>query len=98
MTDIQMAVLIYFVGVAARIVVPYILEKLRATGPLAFDVRYMVGQFIGAVAGLVPVLIAPDFIAGIADSVPVLIFGYGWFATDGGNVTVGKYARKKLSK
>lgn len=81
---------VYLLGVAGRIVLPYVYERVQSDGPLTFDARYLLGQALGAIMGLIPVWVAPDFAASLAGVSPGVVFGFGWFASDVGNRVISK--------
>lgn len=81
---------VYLLGVLARIVLPYAYERVQSEGPLAFDWRYLLGQALGAIMGLIPIWVSPDFASSLAGVSPGVVFGFGWFASDVGNRVVAK--------
>ena len=89
---------VYLLGVAARILLPYTYERVQAEGPLNFDGRYLLGQGIGAVIGLIPAWVSPDFATSLGGSAPGVVFGFGWFASDLGNRVVSKPMVARASK
>lgn len=81
---------IYIIGVLGRAAIPYLIERLRASDPLSFDWRYLAGQALGGLVGVLPALVAPGFVASLQGTELLVIFGFGWFAGDVGNLAIGK--------
>lgn len=98
--------IVYSIGVAARVVLPYVQSRLLADGPLTFDWRYLVGQLIGAFTGIIVLFLTADFWGILSKYVSsseqigpyamyLAVFCVGWFATDAGRyVDKGVTARK----
>ena len=74
--------LLFALGVAGRVVLPYIQARIAADAPLSFDWRYLVGQLIGALVALIPMIAAPDFVAELNGLSLVAVLAYGWGAGD----------------
>jgi hypothetical protein len=72
----------YAVGVVLRIVLPYLQERID-TGA-AFDWRFVVGQLVGAVIGLVPLLGGASFLAELGAMSVAVALAAGWGFADGG--------------
>lgn len=72
-----LAVVLYLLGVAARVFWPYILAYLQ--DGKVFDWRYVVGQLLVAVVGLFGIMSAPEFLAdlGALSFFGVFVFGFG---------------------
>lgn len=73
---------LFALGVAGRVVLPYIQARVAAPEPLSFDWRYLVGQLVGAGVALIPMIAAPDFVASISGASLVAVLAYGWGAGD----------------
>lgn len=86
---------LYVFGVALRIFWPYILAYLEEG--VKFDIKYVFGQFIGAIIGLLGVLAGKEFLAdlGAVGFVGAVVAGYG-AASIGrdGQKTAGRIAGK----
>ena len=88
-------VLVYFLGMVGRIVLPYVQERFAEEGQLTFDWRMVVGQAIGAFIGLVALFSTSVFWTSVITAAEAFstigpwaiyaaIFASGWFATDAG--------------
>lgn len=74
--------IIFALGVAGRVVLPYLQARFAADGPLSFDWQYLVGQLFGAVVALVPMIAAPEFLAELNGLSLLGVLAYGWGAGD----------------
>ena len=85
--------LFFALGVTGRVVIPYVLERLKANGPLSFDWRYAVGQLIAAVIALIPLIAGEEFLAHVGSLSWAAALLYGWGASD-----IGRKAQKALGR
>ena len=74
---------LFFLGVLARVVVPYVQERLSNT-ELTFDWRYVVGQIIAALVALLPLVGTAEFLTQVGAMGFIAAFVYGWGAADVG--------------
>ena len=96
-------VLVYFIGMVGRIVLPYVQERLNADGPLTFNWRMVFGQAIGAFIGMLFLFLTAEFWDTVLEAanafssmgpwaVYVAMFALGWVATD-----IGRRGDKQIS-
>ena len=85
--------LLFAVGVAARVVIPYLQERFANEGPLSFDWRYMVGQLIAAAVALVPLVAGEEFLSHVGSLSWVAAVLYGWGASD-----IGRSIQKAVKR
>lgn len=78
-------------GVIARVFIPYLREWLDSRAP--FDWRFVVGQLLGALVALIPMLASAEWLGGIAGLTWPAAVAYGWAAADIGR-EVDKWARR----
>ena len=72
------------VGLAGRIVLPYLVSVLQSEGPLSFEFRYVIGQVLGNIVAYIPVLFDPTYLNTLDGLLPVLAIGIGWGFSDMG--------------
>ena len=74
--------ILFFVGVVARVVVPYLTAYLKE--PIEFDWRYLVGQIVGAIVALVAMLVTDSatWVAQVGTLGMLAAFLYGWASGD----------------
>ncbi len=91
--EIILPFLFFFAGFVGRVILPYA-ESTAVTGK-PFDWRFVVGQLVGALIGvLIPFLLSDGAIADIGVMGWIGAFGYGWGLTDIGRL--GQKAYKRL--
>ncbi len=81
--------LAYALGFVARIVVPYLLEKLIQPAPIKFDWMYVRGQLAGALVTLIPTLAGGELLAQIGALGWLSAFALAYFGA-----SVGRLAQK----
>ena len=85
--------ILFALGVAGRVIIPYIQAALATDGPLKFDVRYLIGQLLSAAVALIPLVAGQEFIEQIGTLSLVGAALYGWGASD-----IGREVQKVFSK
>ncbi|HIP70554.1 MAG TPA: hypothetical protein EYH05_04075 [Anaerolineae bacterium] len=81
----------YTLGVVARIILPYLQDRLAAEGPVSFDWRYIVGLLIAAAIGIIPLFASQEYINQITAMTGIAAFVFGWGVSD-----MGRLAQKQL--
>ena len=84
--------LFFGLGVAGRIIIPYMQARLASDEPMSFDWRYLIGQIIAAAVALIPLLQQPEFLADLGAMAWLAALLYGWGAGD-----IGRAVQKTVS-
>lgn len=83
------AVIAYVLGVLLRVFWPYLLAYLQEGA--TFDARYVIGQAVTALIGLIPILAAQDFLEQLSALGWLAAFGMGF-----GFAAIGREAQKSV--
>lgn len=76
----------YVLGVAGRVVLPYLKARLDADEPFGFDWRYVAGQLVTAVIVLIPLLGSQEYLAQLGGLSYLGTLLVGWGASDVGRL------------
>ena len=91
MNPISVPVLFVGLGLVLRIILPYLVARLDAEGPLSFDFRYVIGQVLANIVAYIPSMFDPLYLAGLGGLAPLVLVGIGWGFSD-----MGREAHKLL--
>lgn len=83
------AVIAYVSGALLRVFWPYVLAYLQEGAK--FDVRYVIGQAVTALIGLIPILAAQEFLEQLSALGWLAAFGMGF-----GFAAIGREAQKSV--
>ena len=83
------AVIAYVLGAMLRVFWPYLLAYLQEG--VAFDWRYVIGQAVTALIGLIPILAAQEFLEQLSALGWLAAFGMGF-----GFAAIGREAQKSV--
>lgn len=72
----------YGLGFFGRILIPYLLEKLRQPEPIQFDWMYVRGQLAGALITLIPTLFGSELLTQIGALGWAAAFALAYFGAD----------------
>lgn len=72
----------FVLGLIGRVLIPYLLEKMRSDKPMVFDWIYVRGQLAGAVVALIPTLAGGELLAQIGALGWAAAFGLAYFGAD----------------